>query len=284
MFSSATLVSCIIPTKNRPELVLRAIESVLCQSHKNVEVLVIDDSTNTDTYDIINGKELPVLYIKNENSRGACYSRNIGIRNSTGEVLAFLDDDDAWLPLKLEKQLELLHYHPLTGCNYVTNIGNSVHRIKQHMLVDYQRLLYHNALGSCSCVAVARKAMDGCFFDENLKAGQDWDMWLSIMKKNPGCKAANSQDFLMDYNSGEYVRISNSVDVSRACMAIYSKYAIDHSDFTTRMFFLYNMLPSGGSIWLWAFRELLKLRMQNKSLFTLGKMIISRINKITVEY
>ncbi len=109
------LVSVIIPTYKRTvEYVSRAVESVLRQTYKNIEIVVIDDST--DAYDgRINTQKYfsdlnspSVVYIQNEKNLGGSLSRNRGIEQATGEYITFLDDDDEYLPKKIEKQLNFM--------------------------------------------------------------------------------------------------------------------------------------------------------------------------------
>lgn len=106
------LVSVIIPTYKRTFAMLsRAIKSVLSQSHKNIEIIVVDDSPSSfiDKDSIKRQVEkIPddrIIYIQHESNQGACVARNTGIKNAKGDYVAFLDDDDEWLPDKLKLQL-----------------------------------------------------------------------------------------------------------------------------------------------------------------------------------
>jgi glycosyltransferase involved in cell wall biosynthesis len=111
------LVSVVIPTYNRAALVLGAIHSVLSQTYKNIEVIVVDDGSNDDTEARIQsefGGDARVRYFKKENG-GVSSARNFGIRESRGEYIALLDSDDVWLPGKLELQVECLRRIPTAG-------------------------------------------------------------------------------------------------------------------------------------------------------------------------
>ncbi len=100
-------VSVIIPTYNRPHLVSRAIRSVLEQSYQDFEVIVVDDGLDKRSKDVIEGiGDGRVRYIENVKSEGAPASRNRGAKESRGDYLAFLDDDDEWSPHKLELQIK----------------------------------------------------------------------------------------------------------------------------------------------------------------------------------
>lgn len=104
------LVSVIITTYGRPKFLKNAIESVLCQSYKNIEIIVVDDNIEKSiereaTENLIKNNFQTIKYIKNKENRGACFSRNVGINSSKGEYIAFLDDDDEFFREKIEKQL-----------------------------------------------------------------------------------------------------------------------------------------------------------------------------------
>ncbi len=109
------LVSAVIPTFNRAKDVVLAIESVLAQTYKPIEILVCDDGSKDDTAEVITrtyGDR--VRYLPKPNG-GVSSARNWGIERATGEVIAFLDSDDEWLPTKIEKQMAILAARPKVG-------------------------------------------------------------------------------------------------------------------------------------------------------------------------
>lgn len=103
------LVSVIITTYNRANLVPRAIKSVLGQTYDDLEVIVVDDASADDTGSVINNFEDERLaYVRHDENRHLSAARNTGINRADGDYVAFLDDDDEWRPRKLEKQVSLL--------------------------------------------------------------------------------------------------------------------------------------------------------------------------------
>ncbi len=105
------LVSVVIPTYKRPEELKRAINSVINQTYKNIEIIVIDDNykypeIRKKTESIVS-KYKNIIYIENKENLGGSESRNVGINNAHGKYIAFLDDDDEFLPNKIEMQLKL---------------------------------------------------------------------------------------------------------------------------------------------------------------------------------
>jgi FkbM family methyltransferase len=111
------LVSVIIPTHNRPKCVKRAVESVLNQTYKNVEIIIIDDIGNArDIVTEISGSiKGNIRYRQIPQTPYIAESRNAGIKDATGDYIAFLDDDDYWLPEKLQTQVEIFQRNPNIG-------------------------------------------------------------------------------------------------------------------------------------------------------------------------
>jgi glycosyltransferase involved in cell wall biosynthesis len=111
------LVSVVIPTRHRPKLVLRAIRSVLNQTYREIEVIVVVDGPDAATVATVRSVEDPRLQlIVNPRSLTAAGARNVGADRATGDWIAFLDDDDEWLPNKLERQMAFAHEATLVSC------------------------------------------------------------------------------------------------------------------------------------------------------------------------
>ncbi len=271
------LVSCIITTKDRPALVTCAVKSVLQQSYRNIEVILVDDSAAPGACESALRLGVSIKYIKNEKPSGACFSRNLGLSEAKGDFIAFLDDDDLWMPEKLEAQLKYAVKHPLVGCNYISCSGKRRQRVLQLENIKYDDMLYHNYLGSCSFVLAQAAAIKSCCFDVTREAGQDWDMWLSVMQKNNIQQAYNIQQYLVDYNQGVHVRISNTAKRERALFSLYEKHMHEYTPFTANMFGIYNFIKTDSSLFLWGLRELTKARLKGKSFFFFLKVLCKRL-------
>ena len=103
------LVSVVLPTYNRAYTISRAIDSVLNQTYSNLELIVVDDGSNDDTRVVVESiHDKRIKYIKNSKSMGAAFARNLGIKHSRGDLIAFQDSDDEWLPVKLLIQVNAL--------------------------------------------------------------------------------------------------------------------------------------------------------------------------------
>lgn len=112
-------MSVIIPTHNRGDLLPRAVKSVFGQTYGSIEVIVVDDASVDDTPEVVaelEREDSRLRYVRSEINVGNAAARNIGIHRASGEVLAFLDDDDEWLPQKLEYQLPHIEDYSLVGC------------------------------------------------------------------------------------------------------------------------------------------------------------------------
>ena len=114
------LVSVIVPTRNRANLVARAIQSVLDQTYRHIECIIVDDGSSDETRQVVEEfTDERLVYLRHETQRHASAARNTGIAYSRGELIAFLDDDDEWMSRKLEKQVELLlSLHEKVGMVY----------------------------------------------------------------------------------------------------------------------------------------------------------------------
>ena len=191
---STPLVSVIIPTYNRAALVTRAIESVLQQTFSSHEVIVVDDASTDETAQMLSSRYgSKIVYIKKDINQGLAAARNTGIRAATGTLVAFLDDDDEWLPDKLALQVPLISPDAAAGlvyCGYtqVAEDGSIIRHIrpekKGFILSD---LLEDNYItGSASAVLIKREVLDKAgYFDETLTACEDWDLWIRIARQCP---------------------------------------------------------------------------------------------------
>jgi glycosyltransferase involved in cell wall biosynthesis len=118
------LVSVVIPTRNRPDLVLRAVRSVLGQTYENLDVIVVIDGPDPVTraaLDTVVDTRLRVLELRD--TVGGSETRNVGVRIASGEWVAFLDDDDEWLPLKIQRQIDAAvqssFASPIVSCYFI---------------------------------------------------------------------------------------------------------------------------------------------------------------------
>lgn len=197
------LVTAVITTYKREiDILKRAVDSVLAQTHRPLELIIVDD--NRDSESELSDKiaefvaslttDIDVRLLKTEAPKhGAQPARNTGIHASRGKYLAFLDDDDEWLPEKVEKQHELMEKSPNAGMcfcegyrvneNFNPPFVNLFHGNDQRESVTYRELLRGDCIGSTTQAMIRKSAFDKIGeFDERLPARQDYEMWIRIAK------------------------------------------------------------------------------------------------------
>jgi glycosyltransferase involved in cell wall biosynthesis len=186
-------VSVVIPTRNRSHFLKAAIQSVLNQTFQDFEVIVVDDASMDRTGEVVQSFTDPrIRYIRHETNKGQGVTRNDGINRASGEDVALLDDDDEWLPEKLEKQVRLLDSSPSkVGLIYTGfyRVEGSSKRIINEAIPHkrgqaFEELCLKNWMGTCSTVLIRRVCFEKIgLFDEELASGADYDMWLRISKE-----------------------------------------------------------------------------------------------------
>lgn len=193
MSSDHTLmtVSVIIPTYERPSFLKGAIETALGQTHNDLEIIVVDDgSAELYASDIVADFPATVTCVRHEENQGLSAARNTGIRESTGEYVAFLDDDDRWHRTKIERQVDALERDQSAGiatCLTVSITPNGeLIRCEPGRpsgnLAD--RALERNVIGTPSRILVRRECFDDVgTFDESLSTKQDWDLYLRLCQR-----------------------------------------------------------------------------------------------------
>jgi O-antigen biosynthesis protein len=187
------MVSIIIPTYNRANLSARAIRSVLNQTFKDFELIIVDDGSTDNTKDMVEGFckiDARVKYFRQENSGTPAGPLNNGIKNSQGEYIAFLDDDDEWLPSKLEKQIELFQNSQKPnpgivscGCHIIR--GDKI-KIYKFPATDniLESLLDKSVFLSCSSTVMKNAVFVRLGqFDETFRLFFARDMWLRICRE-----------------------------------------------------------------------------------------------------
>jgi len=190
---SRRVISTIIPTYNRRELVREAVASVLAQNDpgEECEILVVDDGS-TDGTDSDLARVAPgIKYLRQDHS-GVSAARNLGILQSRGDIIAFLDSDDLWLPGKLAAQLAFFRENPSAVLCQTEETwlrrGKKLNPKKYHKKPEGRcfPLLLERCLVSPSAVAMRRGLFDSVgLFDESLPACEDYDLWLRIGSRYP---------------------------------------------------------------------------------------------------
>lgn len=187
------LVSVIIPTYNRNLCYLsRAIKSIKQQTYKNYEIIVVDDNIYKSNYSLKIEKyclTCNITYLRTKGKEGANRARNIGACFAKGNYLAFLDDDDMWLPNKLKVQLR--YFSGNIGMVYsngyvITSTSKKLYANSKNFISkgDLYRLFIYNYIGPTITALIKKECFyDVGMFDEAMPSKQDYDLWIRITKK-----------------------------------------------------------------------------------------------------
>ena len=197
------LLSVVIPTRNRSRMVGEAVESALCQRNGEVEVIVVDDGSTDDTANVLARNFASRIHLlRLPHRRGAGAARNAGVRLASGELVAFLDDDDLWLPGKLDAELRVFERFPeaeavvsdsltfVNGQAAETSVfarnGLLAATNGQLRWANECRWLWTNSLnGVAMCsITVRRSALDrlglDTWFAEDLVSCEDWELEMRV--------------------------------------------------------------------------------------------------------
>ena len=183
-------ISVVIPTHNRSELLNRAISSVLNQTISVREIIIVDNGSTDNTYEMISSLYPEITYIY-EKKKGVSIARNLGIKNCHSTWIAFLDSDDAWEQQKLEKQIfftnNINKKYRLIHTNEIWYKNNKFkNQLKKHQKSGgdiFQKSLELCCISPSSAFIKKEIFDDYGFFDESLEVCEDYDMWIRITSK-----------------------------------------------------------------------------------------------------
>ena len=198
-------VSVVIPSYNSARYVVTAVESVLAQTFRDYEILVVDDGSTDDTKEVLSKYGDSIRYLYKPNG-GVSSARNYGIEKATGKYVALLDADDVWMPEKLAKQIAVLEADENIGLCYAStekvdeNLQAVIGYIEANSYEDYCEALLLNlniVAGSCSSAIVRRDVTQQTNgFDAEFSTCADWEYWLRLSLLT---KFAPVADYLVKY-------------------------------------------------------------------------------------
>jgi glycosyltransferase involved in cell wall biosynthesis len=221
------MVSIIVPTYNRANIIRKSIDSILSQTYGDFELIIVDDGSTDDTKIVVDSyKDKRIRYIRNDSSsHGPSVARNIGIQNSKGEYIAFNDSDDIWHGDKLEKQISFLHDKnaDITFC--------TMHKINDGQLIPNNRFsqgkcTIENILKGSFTGTPALLGKSGCFknnlFDQKISCNEDWELVIRLLDKY---KVFYQNENLVEVSSTEKSVSSDCDNAVKAMKYIYKKHA-----------------------------------------------------------
>lgn len=186
--------SVIVPTYNRAHMVTETIDSILSQTFRDLELIIVDNDSTDNTEEVIKSyKDKRIRYFKHQNNGIVAVNRNYGVSKAKGEYIAFCDDDDLWFPEKLEKQVQEMEKDSQIGlvCNNVIHFngkgdhGEAFKAKPRDSDLTFEALVWKSFI-SGSTVLVRKAVLDDVgLMDESpeLVAVEDYELWLRIAKK-----------------------------------------------------------------------------------------------------
>lgn len=182
------LISVIIPYFNKKEFIFKCINSILNQTYKNFEIIIINDECTNDSRLILKkiaNLDSRIKVINNKKNLGPGLSRNVGIKKSKGKFLAFIDADDEWVKNKLQSQLyfmkkkKLLFSH--TGYYIISNKNKLIGKFSVRKFIEYENLINSCDIGLSTVMVSFQIKKDMIFC--SLKTKEDYVLWLQLSKK-----------------------------------------------------------------------------------------------------
>ncbi|MHA7108844.1 glycosyltransferase [Sunxiuqinia elliptica] len=184
------LVSIIITTHNREKLLKRAILSAINQTYQYIEIIIVDDGSSDNTREIVLDfckKFNNIKYIKHDIPKGANCARNTGIKIAKGVFIAGLDDDDEFIPNRIDVLIKEYsdEYSLITSRNVKITRQKTV-LTKFQSIITLNKMLQYNVVGN-QVLVKRNRIIEAGLFDQTMKRYQDYDMWLRIIQKfGPG--------------------------------------------------------------------------------------------------
>jgi len=179
------LVSIIIPYYNDKENISSSVSSAIDQSYKNTEIIIVDDENSKQSNKLLSKfKHKKIKLIKTKKNSGVSFARNLGIKKSNGNLIAFLDSDDLWKKNKLKNQLDIIKKKKIDFC-YTDYYGfidkNIIYKVRIDKKLDYSKLLKECPI-CCSSTLIKKEILLKNRF-RNLKTKEDYELWLRLAKK-----------------------------------------------------------------------------------------------------
>jgi glycosyltransferase involved in cell wall biosynthesis len=233
------VVSVSVSTYNRAHLLGRALRSVLAQTFQDYEIIVVDDGSTDNTEEVVRSfGDARIQYLRHESNRGQSAAINTGIRAATGEYVAFLDDDDEWLPEKLAIQLETFKTSDLERLGVVScpklTVYDGRRKVRAPRKRRFARGWVHKDLlarrmvvpwATCSLLVRRDALTEANLFDESLPHSKDWD-FVFRLSRDWQIQAVETPLIRVHYHSGP--SIGRSGKDLEAAERIIAKY---HSEF-----------------------------------------------------
>jgi len=236
--SNMSLVSIIMPNYNGQDYIADTIESIINQTYRNFELIIIDDCSTDDSINIIKRFQKKDSRIKlfqlNQNSGRPAIPRNYGIKYANGDYIAFIDSDDIWHKQKLEIQLSIMKKNGVSfSCTSLKNFKNIkdiekiyLKKFNEKISIEYlsfNKLLKKNTIPNSS-VIIKKNILKNVKFIEDMryKAIEDYHLWLKISEK--GIKILKINNTLLFYRLSQNSISKSKLSMLKKIYMLYSEY------------------------------------------------------------
>ena len=238
------LVSVNIATYNRGKYITEAIDSVLSQSFKNWELIIVDDGSTDGTENIVSPylNDPRIKYFKNESNRNISYTRNRALLESKGRFIAILDSDDKWPdPDKLTKQVYFLDKHPDygligTALIVINSQGEKLNEEKKPSTDERikQQILFKNPITHSSVLYIRELVISLGSYDLNLNGIEDYDLWLRLGQVS---KLSNLSDYSTAYRKHDNnISLTNRLKLMAINIDLVKKYQTNYPHYHLALF------------------------------------------------
>jgi len=222
------LISIITPSYNSEKFIAETIRSVQNQTHQNWEMIIVDDCSKDNTVSIIEqfvSDDNRICTYQLDKNSGAGIARETALSKAQGDYIAFLDADDLWKPLKLEKQLQFLNDNkaPFTFSFYdcIDEVGNLLNkRVEAPITLSYRQLFFCNYVGNLT--GIYERSYFGKIAISSTRKRQDWMMWLTVLKKIKTAKPV--PESLAFYRIRDNSLSASKVDLLKHNFAVYRSF------------------------------------------------------------
>ncbi|MBT2686426.1 glycosyltransferase family 2 protein [Bacillus sp. ISL-37] len=230
-FKKEKLISIIMPAYNCEKFIEEAITSVIEQTYKLWELIVIDDGSRDSTVKIIkklSNKDLRIQFYKNEDNQGVSATRNRGISLANGDWIAFLDSDDIWEKTKLQKQMEYAKNTEaeflFTGSSYINENGEFYQgKFEVPEQVSFEKLRLQNVI-SCSSVLIKRSFFDTIKMERD-DMHEDYAVWLRVLQN--GIIAYGLNEPLLIYRISRNSKSGNKLKTIKMTYKVFRFISVD---------------------------------------------------------
>jgi glycosyltransferase involved in cell wall biosynthesis len=292
-------VSIIVPTHNRALQLKETVDSILNQTYSNFEIIIVSDASTDDTKNVVaNFKDERIRFFElPSNLRLPSRVRNFGASKAEGDLIAFCDDDDIWLPRKLRVQIDQLRHNPkLNLISSRASLFPGYERILGYIqfrnnIVNYDNLLKDNTIVTSSVLMRTSLFRELGGFDESitLHIGEDWDLWLRVLREHDN-SIKTLKSCLVKYRSGNFKitnTYSNLEEIESRYKYLYTKHLPESKELLENfdVMSVYKFLPESSEDTLKSFITLQKVLSKEISLselFTSDELDLRFKDKLTI--